>query len=193
METTYNSNQPYEGKELNAVLAAMNTRQLRNVLKSAYRKEARKVKDIVAGKAASSGLRHGAYVGRSVRVRVFSRGGGFMVTTKSLNGGKGSQGSTAKGFHKNRYGQWKPIALWANSGTVERNTNAIRKHRIMIGGSGKHGVFRTLGPYRGRMRAYGFMDAAEKPSVAMVEQDMGVEIQAAVLRRLDKGGIVTSG
>lgn len=174
METTYDTQHPYEGKELYACLGAMSPRQLRPLLQQACRREGKKVKAIVIQKAAGTGLRHGAEVGRSVRVRIYPPryGIGFMLTAKSHNGGRNSKGSTAKGFHKNSRGLWKPVALWASGGTEDRYTGM------------RH--------FRGRMPVYPFMDTAEQPAVSLVEQDMNKEIIDAVARRLDKNGIVTS-
>lgn len=189
METTYDVERPYKGKELLAVLRAMNARQLRNTLKSAYRKEVKKVREIVRTKASSSGLAHGASVGRSVRGRVYPRGGGFMVTARP-RGNRYVAGSVARGYHKNRFGLWKPVALWASSGTDGRYTKDSAKRAVNLGGTGNP-VLRSVGPKRGRMPSYGFMDAAESPSVALVERDMGKEILDAVNRRLEREGIVT--
>uniref|UniRef100_UPI003FEE241A hypothetical protein n=1 Tax=Prevotella sp. TaxID=59823 RepID=UPI003FEE241A len=44
----YDSSQPYDGKEFTDVLSAMDTRQIKLTLKSAYRKDGKKVKKIIA-------------------------------------------------------------------------------------------------------------------------------------------------
>ena len=44
----YDSSQPYDGKEFTDVLRAMDTRQIKLTLKSAYRKDGKKVKKIIA-------------------------------------------------------------------------------------------------------------------------------------------------
>lgn len=190
MDTVYDEKHPYEGKEFAAVLRAMSQRQLRNSLKSAYRKVARKAKAVVVGKAAASGLKNGASVGRSVRVRIYPWGNGFMLTAKPRNGGKGSAGSVAKGYHKNRNGLWKPIALWSNGGTQSRNIRTDKKVRVNFG-SGKKGAWRTIGRSRGAMPVYGFMDKANNEAVNAVGNDMFGEIVAAVDKRLQKEAIVT--
>ena len=192
MDTTYDENHPFDGKEFAAVLNALSPRELKKTLKAAYRVEGKKVKDLVASKAAASGLKHGTSVGRSVRLRVYSRGGGFMVTVKPRNGGKNSKGSAAKGFHKNRFGQWKPIALWANAGTQSRYIGDHQGRRIKFG-KGRNAQWRTIGPFRGSMPAYNFVGKAEAQSVNIVEKDMCGEITSAAKRQLEKRGIKTGG
>lgn len=190
METVYDGRHPYEGKEFAAVMRAMSPRMVRNSLKSAYRKVAKKAKDVVVSKAASSGLRHGASVGRSVRVRIYPWGNGFMLTAKPRNGGKGSQGSVARGFHKNSIGQWKPIALWSNAGTQQRSIRTNKRVRVNFG-KGKSGSWLTMGRGRGSMPAYSFMDKSNSEVLNVVGNDMFSEIEAAVNKRLEKEAIVT--
>lgn len=192
METVYDERHPYDGKEFAAVMRAMSPRMVRNSLKSAYRKVAKKAKDVVVSKAASSGLEHGASVGRSVRVRIYPWGNGFMLTTKPHNGGKNTLGSVAKGYHKNRSGQWKPIALWANAGTKPRNIRTGKHVRVNFG-NGVTGSWLTMGRGRGSMPAYSFMDKSNTEAVNVVGNDMFGEIVAAVNKRLEKEAIVTGG
>lgn len=192
METTYDERHPYDGREFAAVYRSLSPRELKRTLKVAYRTEGKKVKDMVAAKAAGSGLAHGAQVGRSVRVRVYPKGGGFMVTTKPHNGGRNSAGSTARGFHKNSRGQWKPIALWANGGTQSRYIGDHQGRRVMMGDKGNV-RWRTIGPYRGSMSAYNFLTDAEGTAVSTVNRDLYGELTAAAQRQLEKRGIKTGG
>lgn len=190
MDTVYDERHPFEGREFAAILNSLSPSELKRTLKAAYRTEGKKVKGLVASKVAASGLKHGASVGRSVRVRVYSRGGGFMVTVKPRNGGRNSKGSAAKGFHKNRFGQWKPIAMWANAGTKSRYIGDHQGRRIRLG-KGRKAQWRTIGPFRGSMPAYNFVGEAEQQAVGTVERDLYGELTEAAQRQLKKRGIKT--
>lgn len=182
-ETIYDENHPFEGKEFTDVLRALNARQLKLTLKSAYRKEGNKVKKIVeqiASVATASGgphsgstLRHGGKVGASAKVRVYSRGGGFMVDARA-HGARGAQYTTSSG-------KIKPVLMWATEGTAVRG----RKNW----GGKDHGHTRRKGAYRGRMPKYDIIDRAEAQSVAFVEKDLESEIEAAAWRRAQKLGL----
>ena len=181
--TLYDTSHPFAGKEFADVLRALNARQLKLTLKSAYRKEGNKVKKIVEqiastatasdGPHAGNTLRHGGAVGASAKVRVYSRGGGFMVDARA-HGQRGAQYTTSSG-------KIKPVLMWATEGTAVRG----RK-----GWGGKdRGHTRRKGAYRGRMPKYDIIDRAEAQSVTFVEKDLESEIEAAAWRRAKKMGL----
>lgn len=181
--TVYDSSHPFEGKEFSDVLRAMDARQLKLTLKSAYRKEGKKVKGIVeevaaaatpiGGKHAGSALRHGAAVGASAKVFVYSRGGGFMVDARA-RGRRGAQ-------YTNSAGATKPVLMWATEGTAVRG-------RTNWSGKGK-GHKKRRGAYRGRMPRYDIIDRAEAQAVVFVGIDLQGEVEAAAWRRAKKMGL----
>ncbi len=182
-DTVYDDKRPYEGKEFTDVLRAMDARQLKLTLKSAYRKEGRKVKKIVeqvaasatssSGPHAGSTLRHGAAVGASAKVFVYRQGGGFMVDARA-RGRRGAQ-------YVNSAGATKPVLMWATEGTAVRG-------RTNWGGK-DNGHKRRRGAYRGRMPRYDIIDRAEAMSASFVEADLQGEIEAATWRRAKKMGL----
>lgn len=172
-----------EFKGLRKVLDTMSARDLRNTLKASYRKEAKTAKKIAAGKLRATGIKHAAGISRSIRTFVYSRGGGFMLSTVPRNN-KG-QGRVVDGFYKTKRGVWKPVAMWFNGGTRVRY--ADRTSKVIRVKMGKQ--WRMVGPRRGAITATGFMTKAESEIVRMVETDMPAEIEAAARKRLQKNGI----
>lgn len=171
MTTEYDASHPYDGKEFRKVLEALDGRELKKTLKGAYRDLGKQVKATAASAVSSSSLAHGSQVGRSVRVRVYPWGNGFMLTVKPRQGKKGASGSVAKGYHKNRFGKWVPVALWANSGTQERHT-------------------RKGGHYRGRMEAMDFLGGVERSATDIVERGMRPAIEESCRKSLHRAGLV---
>lgn len=161
----YDGNHPYDGKDFSDLLQALSPRELKKVLKSAYRKVGKEVRDVARQAVRNSGLHDASRVARAVRLRIYPRGGGFMVTVKP----HGKQG-----FTKNRKGFEKPIAMWAAEGT---NTRLPRKgpHYADIGG----GRVRKI-DYMGRMPVYDFLKDVEKQGGAIVERELGRTLENAL-------------
>lgn len=74
----YDSSQPYDGKEFTDVPRAMDARQIKLTLKSAYRKEGKKVKKIVEQVAATMWAEEGT------KVRYVRKGGEQVAQTATL-------------------------------------------------------------------------------------------------------------
>lgn len=157
----YNDPGSYDGREWTELLRAMRPRDVRASLKAAYRREGGKVAAMARARLAGSGLRNAGGMKRSVRVRVYSRGGGFMVTVKPHG---------QSGYYTNSAGKRKPVAMWAEEGTRPRS------RRWWTGG------------FTGSMPGYHFMARAESDAAPMVERDLGGEVEAAVMRRAAKLG-----
>ncbi len=180
---TYDENHPFQGKEFTDVLRAMDARQIKLTLKSAYRKEGKKVKKIVeqvaasataaSGPHAGSTLRHGAAVGATARVYVYRQGGGFMIDARARGRGGAQYTNTA--------GATKPVLMWATEGT------AVRGRTNWSGKDGGHK--RRRGAYRGRMPRYDIVDRAEAQAVSFVETDLQGEVEAATWRRAKTMGM----
>lgn len=157
----------YEGKEWDELLKALNPRDIKKTLKAAYRRVGKQVADVARASLASSGLRNGSKMKRSIRVRVYPRGGGFMVTVKP----HGRQGY----YKRSQDGAEKPIAMWASEGTKERY---LRKGK----------TFFSAHPSRGRMPAYNFMDEATRKAPSIIENGIAPEIEKSAEKRLMKVG-----
>lgn len=97
--TTYNDPSQYKGKEWNKLLQCFNKRDLKASLKGAYRKTGNEILTIARQRLMSSGIAHASKLKKGIRLRVYPRGGGFMITVKP----HGKQG-----YHVNRFGLEKP-------------------------------------------------------------------------------------
>lgn len=99
------------GQAWNDLLKTFDQRDLKRTLKDAYRRTGKMIAAVAKRSVESSGIADARQLARGVRVRVYPRGGGFMITVKPH--GK-------SGYIKNRHGLEKPVLMWANDGTVER-------------------------------------------------------------------------
>lgn len=154
-------------------LKEMTQKEIGKAIKSGYRKTANKAAKLVREEMHRSGLKVKGDVkslDKSVRVRIYPKGGGFLVTTKP----RGKQG-----VHRNRFGKLKPVAMWASEGTTDRYLRRRFKKR-----NGKPGT-----GYRGAMRNYGFVDKATTQAFGVVEQDLGKELETAVMKAAKKAGL----
>lgn len=158
----------YNGIEWQRLLKEMTPRQLRNSLKAGMRRTAKKVKDRAVQSLQANGPKH--VKGnrrdwtRGIRTYVYSRGGGFLVSTKPHK---------AKGFHRNRQGLDKPVLMWAEDGTQQRS----RKRK-----------FYHSKPGTGRMPRYGFLEKAEPSFPGIIEADLDKDVAAAVVKAARKAG-----
>ena len=101
---------------------------------------------------------------KGVRAIVFKRKAGFRVTVGTKRANK-TTGKGEAGFHTNRQGLKKPILIWAEGGTEERQTKP------------KQGTRRRAARLRqqhrtGRMRRYGFMEQTLNSVRDTVTQDI---------------------
>lgn len=157
----------YTGREWDELLRAMDGRQIRNTLKVSYRRIGRQVLAIARARLASSGLANAARMRSCVRLRVYSRGGGFMVTVRP----HGKQGY----YRRRQDGKEKPVVMWAEEGTKER----YRRH----GAIGYMANSRT-----GRMPAYHFLNGLEQRGYTIIETSLPPELKQAVYDRAAKLG-----
>lgn len=171
----------YRGSEWTELARRLSPRPLRNALKRAYRAEAKKAVSIARNKLSASGMQvqgsRSDWV-KGVRSHIYSRGGGFLVTVKPNRTGD-------KSMHLNRYGQKKPVLMWAEEGTMPRRTksNGGRHSRMFTRRRrGSH--------YTGRMPAYGFLDKAAPEMYREVERGLAGEIEKAVAKAAAKCGFV---
>lgn len=93
------------------LLQCFNKHDLKALLKGAYRKTGNEILAIARQRLMSSGIVHASKLKKGIRLHVYPRGGGFMITVKP----HGKQG-----YHVNRFGLEKPVLMWAEEGTKER-------------------------------------------------------------------------
>lgn len=108
-----------------------------------------------------------------MRAVVHKRSAGFRVTIGTKRAGKNGKGEA--GFHTNRQGLKKPVLIWAEAGTQERQTKP------------KQGTRRRAGRMReqhrtGRMKRYGFMEQ----TLNSVRDTVTADIHNLVLDNVEK-------
>lgn len=171
----------YKGTEWTELAKQLTPRQIRNSVKRAYRREARKARDIAVGKLRTSGLAvrgNAADWEKGIREHIYSRGGGFLISVKAR--GANRQGRGEKGMHRNRAGKTKPVLMWAEEGTQTRKTKT--RTRIFTRKRKGHGT--------GRMPAYGFLAAAAPEMYRSVETGLFPEVETAVAKVAEKAGLI---
>lgn len=144
-------------KDFRELWNSIGYKEQKKILKSAFRKEGNKVKEIAAPNVTKSGLGKGTKqdITKGLHVRVYPKGFGFMVSTQAHGN---------KYMHTNRHGKMKPVLFWTATGTHYRWTKGGKK-------SGKN-------LFRGKMRNYGFIDKSESEASKMVETDLWQMIEA---------------
>ena len=171
----------YTGKEWTELLRQMNTREIRKLLKQAYRREAKELRRMAVGSLGSSGMSvtgNSSDWDKGIRSYVYSRGGGFLVTVKPRKAGRNGKGE--KGMHVNRYGKAKPVLLWAEDGTKARRTRGSR--------SGLFG--RKKGHSTGTMPGFHFLARVEPQMKEHVEENLAKEVESATYRVAKKCGFI---
>lgn len=174
-ETVYNDPGQYKGKEWNELLKVFNKRDLKASVKGAYRKVGGEVLKVARQKLMQSGMANASKLKKDIRLRVYPKGGGFMITVKP----HGKQG-----YHTNRFGLQKPVLMWAEEGTKVRY---VRKGGGQVAQLGD-GKWRTLGRRRGQMPAFHFLDGVEAEGAPIIERDIGARLEETVLKRAKKVG-----
>lgn len=173
--TTYNDPSQYKGKEWNELLQCFNKRDLKAAMKGAYRKTGNEILTIARQRLMSSGIAHASKLKKGIRLRVYPRGGGFMISVKP----HGKQG-----YHVNRFGLEKPVLMWAEEGTKVRYVRHGGDQKVQT----SVGQWRTLGRRRGQMPAYRFLDGIESQGVPVIEREMPQAIEDQVAKRAGKCG-----
>jgi len=172
---TYNNPAEYKGKEWDELLRAMSPRDIKRTIKTAYRRVGKQIADIARSDLAGA-IRHGNKMKGNVRVRVYPRGSGFMVTVKP----HGKQGY----YKRSQDGKEKPVAMWAQDGTVERYT----RHGNNVYKTADGQYFTMKGNYTGRMPRNDFLKRANDQAPAIIENGIRPELENAVYNRAKKLG-----
>lgn len=158
----------------------------RKAMRGAMRREANYVRKAARQAMDESGLGKGTKqpISKSIMVRVYPAryNLGFMITT--IPHGK-------KGYHTNKYGKEKPVAMWAETGTAHRNVGK-RKHGVKgISRTGRKARYYTRsGHSTGQMPAYRFMGKAEEATANGVEERLFRNLEANVDKAARKNGLL---
>lgn len=165
----------YDDANLQRLFAEMDVKQRLKALKGAFRREANQVRKTALNNLRGS-IRTDKDLESGVRAIVFKKTAGFRVTigTKRAN----RAGGKDYGFHKNRHGLKKPILIWAEEGTAERQTKS--RTRIFARSRKGHAT--------GSMKRYGFMRQTASDVRDSVTDHLRNEVINNVQKIADKYG-----
>ncbi len=158
----------YRPVELQRLAGLLTTKQLRQALRGSYRTVGRAVLPVARAELQAAAIYPSAGASdwtKGVRQYNYSKGGGFLVTVK---------GSRGKSMHRNRFGQLKPVLMWAEEGTAERSTR---------------GGWRRRAHATGRMPRLGFLEKAAPEMYSRAEREMLPAVERAVERVARKAGL----
>ena len=176
-ETIYDDPGRYKGKEWDELIKCFSKRDLKAAMKGAYRRTGKEILAIARGKLTSSGMAHASKLRKDIRLRIYPRGGGFMITVKP----HGKQG-----YHTNRKGFQKPVLMWAEEGTNERMLRHLPSdgYHIIKTADG----YRMAGAFTGRMPAYHFLEGVYEQGVQILNRDIPSNLEGSVMKRAGKLG-----
>lgn len=137
----------YDDSNLRQLFADLEPKRRVQALKGGFRREANQVRKTAINNLRSS-ISSNKDLEKDVRAIVFKRAAGFRVTVGTKQAGRNGKGEA--GYHTNRQGLKKPILIWAEDGTDERQTKPKQGTRRRAGR--RREAHRT-----GRMKRYGFM------------------------------------
>ena len=164
-------------KAWNDLLKTFDQKDIKRSIKDAYRRVGKQIAAVARDSVKKSWIHNGSRLARGMRVRVYPRGGGFMITVKPHG---------RQGFYKNRRGEEKPVLMWAEEGTKQRTVRNGKDRRAVLLPQG----FRVVGKGRGSMPAYHFLTDAEQQGPGIVEKEISKETEAATIRRAGKLGVL---
>lgn len=171
----------YTGREWTELARRLTARQVRNGVKRAYRRVGNEARRVAVAKLRTSGLNvrgNRADWERGIRSRVYSRGGGFMVTVRAKGANKSGKGE--RGMHLNRFGVKKPVLKWAEEGTRVRRTKTRTRFFVR----------QRRGHSTGAMPAYHFLEDATPEMYRVAEQALMPEVRRAVEQAARKAGFM---
>lgn len=165
-------NVAFDDRNLQQLFAEMEPKRRLQALRGGFRREANQVRKTAINNLRSS-IRSNKDLEQGVRAVVYKRSAGFRVTIGTKRAGKNGKGEA--GFHTNRQGLKKPVLIWAEAGTQERQTKS------------KQGTRRRAGRMReqhrtGRMKRYGFMEQ----TLNSVRDTVTADIHNLVLDNVEK-------
>lgn len=161
----------YDDSRLQRLFKALEPKQRISALKGGMRKEANRLKKVAISNLRSSGMRTDKKLEKGIRTKVYNKMSGFKVyVTTDKKGG---------GFHVNRFGQKKPVLIWAELGTNARRTK---------GNGGRRALRKRAAHSTGRMRRYGFMEKMLQTELSKVTNNVHNATRDWVLRTAKKYG-----
>lgn len=137
----------YDDKNLQRLFAELEPKRRLQAIKGGFRREANQVRKTAINNLRSS-IQSNKDLEKGVRAIVFKRKAGFRVTVGTKRAGKNGKGEA--GFHTNRQGLKKPVLIWAEEGTKERQTKPKK-------GTRRRAARLRASHRTGRMKRYGFM------------------------------------
>lgn len=169
----------YDDSNLQRLIAEMEPKRRLQALKGGFRRVANQVRKTAVNNLRSSGITMSKGLDKGIRALVFKRKAGFRVTIGTRNKGKNGKGEA--GFHTTRRGIKKPILLWAEGGTEERETKPKK-------GSRRRAARLREQHRTGRMKRYGFMEQTLNSVKSTVTADMQTQVVDNIKRISDKYG-----
>ena len=137
----------YDDRDLQRLFAELEPKRRVQALKGGFRREANQVRKTAINNLRSS-IQSNKDLEKGVRAIVFKRKAGYRVTVGTKRAGKNGKGEA--GFHTNRQGLKKPVLIWAEEGTKERQTKPKK-------GTRRRAARLRTSHRTGRMKRYGFM------------------------------------
>jgi hypothetical protein len=137
----------YNDENLQRLFAELEPKRRLQAIKGGFRREANQVRKTAINNLRSS-IQSNKDLEKGVRAIVFKRKAGFRVTVGTKRAGKNGKGEA--GFHTNRQGLKKPVLIWAEEGTKERQTKPKK-------GTRRRAARLRTSHRTGRMKRYGFM------------------------------------
>lgn len=170
------------------LLSELSPKEQRKALTAAMRREANAIKQAAwsnvrsapPSKKGSTGMaRDKVYRGIYTRIYPKRYGLGFLVTVKPHG---------SKGIHTNRRGKQKPVLMFAEEGTKNRNVGPRRGQATLRRGifaRKKWRDYRRTGHTTGSMPRYGFLARAEQTETPGIEQRLWAQFEQNVQRAAD--------
>ena len=137
----------YNDENLQRLFAELEPKRRLQAIKGGFRREANQVRKTAINNLRSS-IQSNKDLEKGVRAIVFKRKAGFRVTVGTKRAGKNGKGEA--GFHTNRQGLKKPVLIWAEEGTKERQTKPKK-------GTRRRAARLRASHRTGRMKRSGFM------------------------------------
>lgn len=171
-------------RELAKLYASLSPKEQRKAIAASMRREANRLKKAAQTRVRTSGLSAKTGVDKGVYARVYPKryGTGFMVSVKP-HGAK-------KGIHTNRQGKQKPVLLFAEEGTKQRNVGRRKgnaQYRQGRFAQKKWRDYNRSGHSTGRMSPYKFLAMTEQTETAGIEQRLWTDFERNVDKAAKKG------
>lgn len=158
----------YDDTKLRRFYAELPMVQRANAVRAAERRLTNQARKAAKQKLIATGMKNADKVAKGIRGIVYRDVIGFRLTV-----GTSGRKSGANGFYTNRYGKTKPVLLWFEDGTAERNS---RIHRGR--GSG----------FKGSIAPVKFMAKTKDEMTPKVTEAFHEALRQSVMRIAKKNG-----